>query len=365
LVAKIVHPEARLQVFAQGHGFEFTVESNFPMPGLPQGMVFRGEKDGYITFAGQGISHFVLPGQPDGQLMLEPVAGDLYDPRGLAIIDDTLFITHLEKFEGSDVGEGPSAFVGEASVAPRGGSVIAFDILPDGKLQNRRTIVPDLPAVNPWHAVNAIAAGPDGKLYVAIGGMRNSAFYADNPLLGTVIRFNPDGSGLEVYARGIRNIYDFVFDPKGRLLAADNDGPSLRGFKSEEVLDIRQGDNFAYPLEGTFDQPHKVRNAPPLWVMPDAASGSTGIEWAGKVGIAPGLLIGGPHLVYLPIEEDEQGLYVPTLSNVEPGQIILVRQGYMSIVQAGAGNRLYVGVYGFSLENNLYVLKFEETSGQH
>ncbi|HLF04166.1 MAG TPA: PQQ-dependent sugar dehydrogenase, partial [Dehalococcoidia bacterium] len=357
-LATVLRPDPGLQVLTAGEEITFTLEATYSLPGLPQGMVFRGENDGYISFAQEGIRRFVLPSQPDGALQLELVVPDSGDLRGMAILKDTLFVAHNASVQRGDISQDTNAG-DEGLLSPKGGSIIAFDILPNGQLQNRRTVVPDLPVANGWHSVNAVAAGPDGMLYVTIGGSRNSAAYADNPMLGTVLRFNPDGSGLEVVARGIRNIYDLTFDDQGRLFAADNDGPTDRGFKREEVLAIRKGDHYGYPVEGTSDIPHRVRTAPPLWVLSNTDSGSAGTEWAGEVGVADGLFIGGPHLKYLPILEDDRGYFVPASRDTEPGRILLDRQGFMTIVEAGPGRRLYVGVYGFTRTSDLYVLKFQ------
>jgi glucose/arabinose dehydrogenase len=39
---------------------------------------------------------------------------------------------------------------------------------------------------------------------------------------GTILRMNPDGSGLEVYAWGLRNPFGVMWSPDGKLYAADN-----------------------------------------------------------------------------------------------------------------------------------------------
>ena len=44
------------------------------------------------------------------------------------------------------------------------------------------------------------------------------------PNRGTVVRCDPDGSNFEVYAIGVRNTHEFVFDDYGNLISVDNDG---------------------------------------------------------------------------------------------------------------------------------------------
>src|SRR3972149_10374516 len=53
------------------------------------------------------------------------------------------------------------------------------------------------------------------------GSTCNDCREAD-PRSAAILRLNPDGSGLEVFARGLRNPYDLTFTPDGRLWATDN-----------------------------------------------------------------------------------------------------------------------------------------------
>lgn len=77
------------------------------------------------------------------------------------------------------------------------------------------------------HTTNAHSLGIDGWLYVAVGdyGFMN-AVGADGTKLkmrgGGVVRVRPDGSELEIVARGLRNIYDVSVDSKMNLFTRDN-----------------------------------------------------------------------------------------------------------------------------------------------
>lgn len=198
-------------------------------------------------------------------------------------------------------------------------------------------IVSDLPVANTLHAVNGITAGRDGLLYLPIGNL--DALYphpaiaeqlgvprAD--LLGTIVRFAPDGSRFEVLARGIRNVYDLTFDERGSLYGVDNNGPTLNGWREEELLRIRRGANYGYPFDGSF-APYTVRTDPPLSAVP--AAGSAGVEWAGNVGLPSGILVGScgaitelrlrgtPPVVEQPSDVSEI-FHVPAcVSSIEPG----------------------------------------------
>jgi len=77
------------------------------------------------------------------------------------------------------------------------------------------------------HDVRGVCVGPDGKLYFAMGDQGLHLERADGtiaqPDTGSVLRMNLDGSNLELFAVGLRNVADLVFDPYGNLFAADND----------------------------------------------------------------------------------------------------------------------------------------------
>ena len=44
------------------------------------------------------------------------------------------------------------------------------------------------------------------------------------PNSGVIARCNPDGSDFEIFASGLRNTHEFVFDEYGNLISEDNDG---------------------------------------------------------------------------------------------------------------------------------------------
>ena len=77
------------------------------------------------------------------------------------------------------------------------------------------------------HTSNGLTLGIDGWLYLAIGDFGViKARGADGTELsfrgGGVLRVRPDGSGLQVFARGTRNIYDVAVSPLLDVFARDN-----------------------------------------------------------------------------------------------------------------------------------------------
>lgn len=100
------------------------------------------------------------------------------------------------------------------------------------------------------HSNNGMAIGPDGKLYLAIGGTAGKG--AENhPLGGVILRYDLATGQYEVFARGLRNPYTLAFDPDGRLFAPDN-GPEVPDYQlpyipPDEINLIRQGADYGYP----------------------------------------------------------------------------------------------------------------------
>ena len=79
------------------------------------------------------------------------------------------------------------------------------------------------------HGMSGLTVGPDGKIYWGIGdigfyGTDQTGKLWDYSNQGVIVRSNPDGSDFEVYAAGLRNTHEFVFDQYGNLISEDNDG---------------------------------------------------------------------------------------------------------------------------------------------
>ena len=77
------------------------------------------------------------------------------------------------------------------------------------------------------HTSNGVTLGIDGWLYLAIGDFGFlKAEGTDGKTLqlrgGGVVRVRPDGTGLEVYSRGTRNILEVAIDPLLNGFARDN-----------------------------------------------------------------------------------------------------------------------------------------------
>ncbi|MEM7369959.1 MAG: HEAT repeat domain-containing protein [Bacteroidota bacterium] len=79
------------------------------------------------------------------------------------------------------------------------------------------------------HGMSGLTVGPDGKIYWSIGDIGMNVVDQTGkrwayPNQGVIVRANPDGSDFEVFAAGLRNTHEFVFDKYGNLISVDNDG---------------------------------------------------------------------------------------------------------------------------------------------
>jgi putative heme-binding domain-containing protein len=101
------------------------------------------------------------------------------------------------------------------------------------------------------HATNGIRMGIDGWIYITIGdfGFYNAVDQSGTKLSmqgGGIVRVRPNGTEMEVYTHGTRNIYDVAIDPYMNIFTRDNtnDGGGWNIRFSHQI----QSGEYGYPL---------------------------------------------------------------------------------------------------------------------
>lgn len=79
-----------------------------------------------------------------------------------------------------------------------------------------------------WHGWKYISFGPDGKLYVPVGAPCNVCDKGQS-VYASITRMNPDGTGLEVFARGVRNTVGFTWHPETKSIWFTDNGRDMLG----------------------------------------------------------------------------------------------------------------------------------------
>jgi glucose/arabinose dehydrogenase len=126
------------------------------------------------------------------------VAEDLNTPNGVAFRDGALYVAEINR-------------------------ILRFDGIED-RLTNppQPVVVNDSFPSDRAHGWKFIAFGPDGKLYVPVGAPCNVCEKED-ARYSTIMRMDPDGANLEIFAHGVRNTVGFSWHPDtGELWFTDN-----------------------------------------------------------------------------------------------------------------------------------------------
>jgi len=144
----------------------------------PNGTLFVGNRSGGNVYAVRDTN---------GDFKIDDryqVASDLELPNGVAFKDGDLYVSEVSK-----MWRYPNI---ENNLENPGTPELIYDDFPEDK----------------HHGWKYIAFGPDGKLYVPVGAPCNIC-ESKNELYASIVRMNPDGSGREIYASGVRNTVGF------------------------------------------------------------------------------------------------------------------------------------------------------------
>ena len=213
----------------------------------------------------------VLTFGPDGLLYVATMTGQVYtlDETGQA----TLYVEGFNAPAGLAFQPGTERlYITSRVVDLNVGGEAEVAVIEDGEITPLITGLPCCYVA--MHSANGIAFGADGFGYVAVGGRADHGEILEGPNAGeqderqpyeaSILRFSPDGTQVETYARGFRNAYDIAWDADGVLFTTDNMpdfGPP------EEFNRVEPGGEHGYPwfdCDVCYQPPGDVDIVPPL-----------------------------------------------------------------------------------------------------
>ena len=202
----------KIEVFAE-------VQDARSMALSPSGVLYVGNKDKDKVYAVKDTN---------GDFKADKkwvVASGLNMPNGVAFKDGDLYIAEVSRI---------SKLVGIES-----------------KLDNPPSpvVVKDDYPTETHHGWKYIAFGPDGKLYVPVGAPCNIC-EPNGEIYASITRLNKDGSGREIFAKGIRNTVGFTWHPETKELWFTDNGRDSMGddIPSCELNHApKAGMHFGYP----------------------------------------------------------------------------------------------------------------------
>lgn len=188
----------------------------------------------FMASDANGVLHVSVPGS--GRVLALP------DRDGDGLADGPVVVA-----EGLDRPHGLAFHDGWLYVAENGRVIRLADDDGDLRADRSELVTEDLPAGG-GHWTRTLGFGPDGALYVSAGSSCNVCVEAD-PRRAAISRFEPNGSGGQRFATGLRNSVGFVWHPEtGELWATDNGRDWLGDdLPPEELNRIVEGADYGWP----------------------------------------------------------------------------------------------------------------------
>ncbi len=193
----------------------------------PKGTVFVGNRDGANVYA-------VVDADKDGKAdHFYTIASGLDSPNGVAFRDGALYVAENSR-------------------------ILRFDEIEENLTHPPKpVVVNDAYPKDKAHGWKFIAFGPDGKLYVPVGAPCNICERKE-PIYASITRINPDGTGREIFAHGVRNTVGFDWHPQTRELWFTDNGRDWMGddMPADELNRApRIGMHFGFPYIHQGDVP--------------------------------------------------------------------------------------------------------------
>jgi glucose/arabinose dehydrogenase len=193
--------------------------------GLANARSLRVSDQGTVFVSTRLLGKVYAVTNKSGKRETKTLASDMNWPNGIALHNGTLYIAEIDKISKIDNIES------QLDSPPK--PTVIYD---------------DLPKDQP-HGWKFLTVGPDNKLYFNIGAPCNICM--PPPTHAQIRRINLDGSGMEVVARGIRQIVGMDWHPVSKILYfTENQRDWLSEDQPNDKLNrlLHPGqDNFGYP----------------------------------------------------------------------------------------------------------------------
>ena len=181
---------------------------------LPTGEVFVGvDMMGSLgKEPGKGSIVKLIDEDNDGNYEKHIKFAKVDNPRGIMAVGNQVFVLHTVFSKSTGKAEAMDLVVFEDNdqdgVADGPSKPLIKNICSPSSLRSRGTD----------HSTNGIRMGIDGWIYIAVGDFgfheaEDASGKKMTMLGGGIVRVRPDGTEMEVYAHGTRNIYDVAIDP--------------------------------------------------------------------------------------------------------------------------------------------------------
>jgi glucose/arabinose dehydrogenase len=243
--------ETRLGAIRVPPGFRIAAYAEVPkarsMALGERGTLFVGTRHGEV--------YAVLPGgTAEGMHRVVTIARNLQSPNGVAFRGGALYVAEIHRILRYD------------GIESRLSSPPAPAVVNDGFPTDRH------------HGWKFIRFGPDGLLYVPVGAPCNVCERAD-PRYAAILRMRPDGTGMEIFASGVRNTVGFDWNPgTGELWFTDNGRDRMGDDLPPDELNRAPGKglHFGFPFVHGKNHPDPEFGArgksagftPPEWELP-------------------------------------------------------------------------------------------------
>jgi quinoprotein glucose dehydrogenase len=144
-----------------------------------------------------------------------------------------------------------------------------FRASPDGKPAERGKLLSGFGVKFAFrgHDMHGLRFGPDGWLYFSIGDRALNVHTPDGRTItelesGSVLRCRADGTGLELFATGLRNPQELAFNAYGDLFTADNNSD---GGDQARLLNVVEGADYGWRMAYQYLPDRGPWNREKLW----------------------------------------------------------------------------------------------------